>query len=103
MRIYIAGQVSGLKREKAEQNFTRGCDLLTANGFEPVNPLHCVSPLDRCNKKAMSKLLPILLDCDGIMMLNGWEFSHGAKIEYQLAQYAGLKVIMEDDLLTPDI
>lgn len=103
MRIYIAGQVTGLPREKAKKNFMRGHVLLTSNGFDPVNPLHCIPNNESCNKKAMEKLLPILLRCDGIMMLNGWEFSHGAKIEYQLAQFAGPKVIMEDDLLQPDI
>jgi len=102
MRIYIAGQVSGLAREKVKKNFLRGHVLLSYNGYEPVNPLDAVSPSDGCNKKAMEKLLPILLRCDGILMLNGWEFSHGAKIEYELAKYAKLKVIMEDDLLDPD-
>lgn len=48
---------------------------------------------------AMATLLPILLKCNGILMLDCWHFSEGAKIEYMLAQYAGLKIIEEDDLI----
>lgn len=103
MRIYIAGKVSGLPKEKARKDFLRGHVLLSSNGYEPVNPLDCISPSDNCNKKAMEKLLPVLMRCDGILMLNGWEFSHGARIEYELAKYVKLKVIMEEDLLNPDI
>ena len=34
----------------------------------------------------------ILTDCDGILMLRGWEQSKGAKLEFDVATSCGLEV-----------
>lgn len=96
MKIYIAGQVSGLERSKAESNFARGERLMRTMNHVPVNPLDYIPP-NYSSKDAMKFLLPLLLTCEGVLMLCNWEFSEGAKIEFALAHYAGLTVLLEDD------
>ncbi len=97
MRIYIAGKVSGQPRAVTEVNFARGFRLLLAKGHTPVTPLDHVSHLDS-SSDAMKTLLPLLLDCDGILLLSDWKFSEGARIEEMLARYAGKKIFNEEDL-----
>ena len=96
MKVYIAGRVTSLSREQAEINFARGANLMRLQNHHPVNPLDFVEQ-GTDPKEAMRLLLPFMLDCDAILMLMDWEFSEGAKIEYQLAVYAGLKILMEED------
>lgn len=97
MRTYIAGQVSNCHRKDVERNFERGHQLLIAEKMNPVNPLKHVNCL-ASSRDAMKILLPLLLSCDAILMLDGWEFSEGARIEYELAKYVKMKVLFENDL-----
>jgi hypothetical protein len=97
MRYYIAGRVSGLPRCDAESNFARGERALEANGMDPVNPLKLVEE-NKTAIEAMRILIPVMLDCDGILLLRDWRWSEGAMIEEKLARYAGLRIIEEDDL-----
>lgn len=96
-KIYIAGKVTGQPRANTEVNFARGFRLLLAKGYEPITPLDHVSHL-ASSAEAMKTLVPLLLDCDGILLLNDWKFSEGAKIEEMIARYAGKKIINEEDL-----
>lgn len=49
------------------------------------------------NKVAMRVLVPIMLDCDGVFLLDNWQFSAGAKIEEMLARYCGLKIFNQEE------
>lgn len=97
MRTYIAGRVTGLPYENVKKKFKAAEDLLRANKFHPVNPLLYVNQLAK-PADAMKILVPILMSCDAILLLNDWEWSEGAQIEAQLARYAGKQIIDEDDL-----
>lgn len=98
MRVYIAGRVTGLPHDQAEAKFKRAETLLRASNFIPVNPLKHAN--QKCSyREAMKVLLPIMLDCDALLLLNDWMFSEGAQIEAQLARYVGLDIINEDDLI----
>ena len=97
MRIYIAGRVTGTPRADVERNFARGFRMLLAKGFEPVTPLDHVSHL-ASSSEAMKVLVPLLLGCDGILLLNDWQFSEGAKIEANLARYVGMRILNEEDI-----
>ena len=96
-KIYIAGKVTGQPRANTEVNFARGFRLLLAKGYEPVTPLDYVSHL-ASEGEAMKTLVPLLLDCDGILLLDDWKFSEGAKIEMMLARYAGKMILYEEQL-----
>jgi hypothetical protein len=99
-KIYIAGRVTGIPRAEAAHKFERGKKLLMQNGFNYINPMDMV-PEDATPKEAMRLCLPFLLSetCDGILLLDGHEFSEGALIEKQLARYCGLQLFNEDDLV----
>lgn len=43
----------------------------------------------------MRKDIALLLDCDCIYMLRGWELSKGAKLELDVASSCGIKVLFE--------
>jgi hypothetical protein len=97
MKVYIAGRVSGLPYDQVKAKFSTAETMLRVADFEPVNPLGHVS----CQAKpaeAMKILIPLMLECDALLLLNDWEFSEGAQIEAQLARYAGLCIMNEDDL-----
>lgn len=96
MKVYIAGCITSISREQAEHNFKQGEVLIRSCGNIPVNPLdYTTKEMD--HRQAMKLLVPFMLDCDAILMLMEWEFSEGAKIEFALAHYAGLTILMEED------
>lgn len=97
MKVYISGRVSGLPYEDVRRKFARVEAELRASNFMPVNPLDHVSA-GISPAEAMKHLVPILLECDAILLLSDWEFSEGARIEAELARYAGMTIINEDDL-----
>ena len=43
-------------------------------------------------------LAAMLLRCDTILMLNGWQDSHGARLELTVASAVGMTVMFERDL-----
>lgn len=97
MRVFISGRVSGLPYDQVQKKFAGAEALLKAEGHDTVNPLDQVPP-GTGSGAAMKILVPLLLDCDAIYLLADWEFSEGAQIEAQLARYAGISIINEDDL-----
>lgn len=85
-KIYISGPISGLPLEKVKQAFN-DAEIHHALGmdYEPVNPLNNGLPTNATWEEHMRADLRLLLDCDTIYMLEGWEKSRGARIEYALA------------------
>ena len=97
MRIYIAGRVSGQPREQSERNFARGIKALVSCNYEPVNPLDLVKE-GATHREAMKILIPAMLECDGILLLNDHIFSEGARLEEDMARYCKMLIFYEDDL-----
>jgi hypothetical protein len=98
MRVYIAGRVSGLPYETVQAKFKAAENLLRASNFNPVSPLDHVN-CKASRREAMKKLMPIMLDCDAVLLLDDWQWSEGAQIEAQMAKYADIKMIFEEDLI----
>lgn len=84
-KIYISGPISGLPLETVCNNFTNAEVQLSEQGYEVVNPLNNGLPTNAIWEEHMRADLKLLLDCDAIYMLEGWEKSRGARIEYALA------------------
>ena len=91
-RIYISGAIAHhdiLERVKA---FQRAADYITKKGGTPVNPFDNGVPADAGWREHMKADIHTLTECDGILMLQGWELSKGAKLEFDVATSCGLGV-----------
>lgn len=84
-KIYISGPISGLPLETVYNNFTNAEVNLLEKGYKVVNPFNNGLPTTATWEEHMRADLKLLLDCDAIYMLEGWEKSRGARIEYALA------------------
>lgn len=114
MRIYISGAITGMDRERARRRFADAAQAIAIRGHEPVNPFDipngdCECPLTLPDGVAehswaccLRKDVRVLVDCDAIYMLTavpergwpGWETSHGARLELQVASAVGLGVYL---------
>lgn len=85
MRVYISGRISGLDYKDVEHRFGEAERKLRDVGYKPISPLdNGLSPSDPWIRH-MAKDIEILYSCDAIYMLEGWQESRGACIEYDFA------------------
>lgn len=90
MLVYIAGRISGVKNYAIP--FAAASDKLRSEGWSVFNPAAANQEGRKLNL-IMSHLLPQLCEADAIAMLPGWWRSGGARIEWLLARYLGLRII----------
>jgi hypothetical protein len=91
-KLYISGPMTGIK----DHNFPAFNCLaakLRAHGYEVVNP----TELDNADTTKswgdyMKRDIPLIVECDGVVLLDGWEESRGAKIEVFLAISLKMKI-----------
>lgn len=110
-RLYLAGGMTGYP-DLNFPLFHSEAARLRALGYDIVNPAEinggadelvaCASMSDQQLaahwQKCMRKDITVLMTCDGIAMLPGWERSRGAKIEHGVAAALGFEVHMASDL-----
>lgn len=102
MKVYISGPITGI--ENYEDAFRIRAEWLEGEGHEAVNP--CDIKIEEChcdlkNDPAglhkwscyMKHDLRLMLDCDAITVLSGWQASHGARTEVMVAAAVGLKFV----------
>jgi len=97
MKVYLSGPMSNLPDENFPA-FNLAAKNLRAAGYEVVNPAEFgtgVTGLEGLARwqKYLRADIKALMDCDGIVMLSGWRFSEGAKLEHLVASQLGLKVM----------
>lgn len=92
--VYIAGKMRGLK-DYGRQHFEDAAKRLEAAGFIVLNPASL--PVGMPNYKYMPICLSMLEAADYIYMLDNWEDSEGANIEYRFARCQGKQVLFEKD------
>lgn len=85
MKVYISGPISGIPYEEVEKAFNEAEVMLQERGYEVVNPLKNGLPRESTWFQHMRADLKLLLDCDVIYMLDGWNNSKGAQIELKIA------------------
>ncbi|WP_161512743.1 DUF4406 domain-containing protein [Actinomyces howellii] len=86
-RVYVAGPITGVP--DYEVFFRAACRALRSAGFEPVSPAHlpvksarqCRRPGDDEWRMWMRATGHLLLECDGVALIDGWRESRGARIE----------------------
>lgn len=84
MKLYIAGQVTGIKNLNRPR-FYAVASSLQRLGYETVVP-HDHVPAAATWHEAMEICLPLLLECDGLALIDGWQHSEGAMLEVKLAR-----------------
>lgn len=107
MRIYIAGQMSGLPNFNADA-FNKAAKLLRDQGHEVINPPELdhddgfdvigkdgkIDPVLR--RQFLGRDFKLISGCDGLYMLKGWEKSSGASLERLFALDTDMKVMYEE-------
>lgn len=94
-KIYISGGISGHPLEERRAVFACAEEELRGRGYDPVNPFNNGVLLDAPYGDHMRADLRMLLDCDGIYLLRGWESSRGACLEHAVAEACGLSIMEE--------
>lgn len=96
-KVYLSGKVSGLEPKVYKNQFNSAELYLTGLGYDVVNPVSYTEDPNWTWKDYMKRDLKLLLDCDYIYPLEGWEDSAGATIECNLADSLGIKVLTLDE------
>ena len=92
-RIYISGPISGYDPTERENVFSKAERYILDNGNIPINPLRNGLSPNFSHQIHMRVDIANLLQCDAIYMLEGWDNSKGCKIEHQVAEACGIRVI----------
>lgn len=93
MRVYISGRIKDYPEHL--EHFQRGVDLVVGKGHEAVNPCDIDAGVDPTYEDFMRADIRAMMDCDGILMLDGWEKSAGARCEHHVAAMCGLTINYE--------
>jgi len=92
MKIYISGPITGLNYEEAFQNFEKAENYFLSNSMEVINPMKLKHNHDLSWESYMRVDLKAMLDCDAIALIDNWEQSKGAQVEYRLANDLNMDV-----------
>jgi hypothetical protein len=108
-KFYLAGPMSGLPRSNFEM-FDHVAAVLRSRGHEVISPADLdrglgIDPDDPSTlegidwAEVMRMDLKHVLDCDGIVLLPGWEKSSGARLERTVAESTGRMIWVWEDTL----
>ena len=89
-KVYISGPVTGRDMTECKVDFNSAELWLTGLGYDVVNPLSYEVIEHGSWEDYMRRDLKLLCDCDYIYLLDGWESSRGARIEYNVAFDLGI-------------
>lgn len=92
MKIYISGPMTG-HPDLNFPAFHEAAASWRAGGHEVVSPAELEGPDDEAWAYYLRRDLKVLVDCDAIVLLAGWETSKGAALELHVARALGMEVI----------
>ncbi|MEG0807640.1 MAG: DUF4406 domain-containing protein [Alistipes sp.] len=98
MKTYISGQISGLPIGEVLTKFRAAENKLHKFSLTPVSPLNNGLPFEVEWADQMGRDIALLLKCEAIYMLTGWEQSEGATIEYLIARQRRMKIFHEQTI-----
>lgn len=96
-KCYISGAITGT--HDYMERFAEAEKKLSKEFYSVVNPAKVNAQLpknDTTYKEYMKMSLTMLEMCDYIYMMNGWQSSSGACLEYQYAKTLGKSIIFEE-------
>lgn len=91
-RIYVSGPMTGLP-ELNFPAFHAAAAALRAAGFEVINPAEHEEAPGKTWAEYLRKDIRLLMDCDAVALLPGWEQSKGARLERHIAIELGMTVL----------
>lgn len=91
--VYISGPITGV--DKYWEAFERAEDDLTALGYIPLSPARL--PTGMTNAQYMQICTGMIDAADAVLLLPGWNNSHGAAVEYRYAEYIEKPVVFHRD------
>lgn len=109
-KVYIAGPMSGIP-DFNRPAFEAAADRLRSHAFDPVSPVELddaegfdpeafdgdTVPADLYRRFLLRDLVAILEhECDGVVVLPGWEQSRGAALEVHVARSVDIPIFDED-------
>lgn len=97
-RLYISGPMSGIEGHNFPA-FNAAAAQVRALGYDVVNPVDINPDATLSWEECLRNDLRALCDCDGIVLLQGWENSKGAHFELHVAHRLGMGVFFIDTLL----
>lgn len=85
MKVYISGPITGTTDYM--ERFAQMERRLTRSGYTVVNPakVNANLPADTTHAEYMEMSFTMLDMCDAILMMNGWQQSRGAGMEFDRA------------------
>lgn len=100
-KVYIAGPMTG-RPEYNVPAFNEAAARYRSLGYEVANPAEL--PLEHGYEKPwsfyMRLAIGMLLGCDAIVMLDGWQESRGATLEHHIATRLGLELLFDKERVT---
>lgn len=97
MKLYISGPMTGLPGNNFNA-FNTAAKVVRMLGHIPVNPVEINPDPDTSWAMCLRADLKALCDCDGIVLLPGWEKSKGAQLELHVAHRLEMSVYFIDTL-----
>lgn len=91
-KVYISGPITGIDFGNRFAFMAARCGLELC-GYEVIDPSEVKLDDDASWADYMRADLKLLLDCDFIFMLEGWEDSKGARLERELAERLGIEQV----------
>jgi len=91
-KCYLSGPITGTTDYIDRFKFTAKQIKSLYPDFQIINPVELCAHLPESTtwKEYMDLCIKALNDCTHIVMMDGWEFSRGAVVEYYLAKDKGL-------------
>jgi len=96
--IYVSGPVT--KNKNATEQFEEADKFLRKIGHIPLNPIRIDAPHPLKMGKwlyYMRKSVELLMKSDALFLLDGWEKSDGARIEFDLCVKLGIPIYFNCD------
>lgn len=92
-RYYLAGPMT--RHADTDYNyaeFNRVARILREEGYDVMNPAEWGLDDGRSRREIMEECIAMLLMCDALILLRGWDESSGASLEFTIARELGMPV-----------